>query len=50
MGCYKERKEQHVEIRIRQEIKEREAVTACEADRERKRETARGAKELSRML
>jgi hypothetical protein len=38
-------KEQHEEIRIRREIKAREAVTAHEADREGKRERARRAKE-----
>jgi hypothetical protein len=41
----KKRKEQQEEIRIRREIKEREAVAACEADRESKRERARRAKE-----
>jgi hypothetical protein len=39
------RKEQHEEIRIRWEIKEREVVAAREVDRERKRERARRAKE-----
>jgi hypothetical protein len=39
------RKEQQDEICIRREIKEREAVAACEADREWMRERARRAKE-----
>jgi hypothetical protein len=41
--------EQQEEIRIWQEIKEREAAAGREADRERKRERTRRAKEAGRM-